>query len=199
MLRYDSSASRYDNRDWRYNNRNGRYDNAVSFCDRGLGDDTRPRCGAGRRWIALVLCRSDFIAPSGAAGESGATQSSPHQRKPILLDMGIQWDAHGNVRPTPPAKTNAERQAAFRARNPDYYRLLQARRRARIDAGAEAKGFAALYMARMFPKMPLMLPAPEQATATCLDGMAEINAIREALRAPRQEAVPIPGPRSHAA
>src|SRR4051812_12661378 len=59
----------------------------------------------------------------------------------------------------PGPKTNAERQRAFRKRHPDYYRILQAKRRAAVDAIIEVRvGVEAILNA--YRSSPLMLPAP---------------------------------------
>jgi len=60
--------------------------------------------------------------------------------------------------------TNTERQRQFRRRHPDYYRLLQAKRRARSKAWLAAyllaqRTEAAEAMAAVQPE-PLALPAP---------------------------------------
>lgn len=61
-----------------------------------------------------------------------------------------------------PPKTNAQRQREFRQRNPDYYRILQAKRRAPLKA---MKAQRAVIQRMMFElsRMPLMLPAPIEA------------------------------------
>jgi hypothetical protein len=63
-----------------------------------------------------------------------------------------------------PPKSNTERQREFRRRHPDYYRLLQAKRRARSKAWLAAyrlaqRAEAAEAMAAVQPE-PLALPAP---------------------------------------
>ena len=59
--------------------------------------------------------------------------------------------------------TSSERQRQFRERNPDYFRTYHAKRAAErklaFAAMQDAQRVEAI-RAMMFPKMPLMLPAP---------------------------------------
>ncbi len=66
-------------------------------------------------------------------------------------------------RGTYPPVSNTERQRQFRQRNPDYYRLLQAKRRAPIKAARAARRAAQHALAaeaRAAVRTPLALPAP---------------------------------------
>src|SRR5687768_3103944 len=82
--------------------------------------------------------------------------------------------------------TNAERQAAFRERNPGYYGRLHAKRRAAVRALAAARAAAAV-PART---EPLMLPAPVE--MPLFPGINAIPATLDALR----ESVLLPLPMS---
>ena len=57
------------------------------------------------------------------------------------------------------AMTNAQRQAAFRERHPDYYRQYRLKQRARVLA-IRAELAAARQAARAAVREPLALPAP---------------------------------------
>ena len=96
--------------------------------------------------------------------------------------------------------SNTERQRQFRERNPDYYRRLQAKRRARVKVGS-AQLLAEVNLAISEPialpapveaiaiparPFPLMLPAP------VVDPLMEsLNQLAAALNA-RREAVEVP-------
>ena len=77
------------------------------------------------------------------------------------------------------AVSNTERQRQFRERHPDYYRRLQAQRRAPLKAlrakikAEQAERFA-VEMAAM-KREPLMLPAPVETIE--IPGMTTIEAI----------------------
>jgi hypothetical protein len=110
------------------------------------------------------------------------------------------------MRPAPPPKTNAERQQAFRERNPDYCRLLQRRRRAKIKEGAarlleahrlEQERLRALYVAAINPPMPLMLPAPVETSE--IPGMTIPLIQRELVPLQAQAPSPSPAAKRHAA
>jgi hypothetical protein len=55
--------------------------------------------------------------------------------------------------------SNYQRQVEFRARNPGYYGRLHRKRKAQRLALREAKR-REQFIAKLFPKLPLMLPAP---------------------------------------
>ena len=147
----------------RYDNRPLRYDpHLVCYDNQGICYDTR-------------AIRYD----------KGAISSKESRRNADSRVM--QFNADGTVLPKRPPKTNAERQREFRRRNPDYYRLLQAKRRAPVKAfraALRAKKSEAARVAEIlhaYRTMPLMLPAPVEAIEipgiTCLP-------LRDAVRVP---------------
>jgi hypothetical protein len=99
----------------------------------------------------------------------------------------MQWNADGSVTPSPPPMTNAERQREFRLRNPDYYRLLQAKRRAPLKAARAARrremaaGARVAAILHAYRTLPLMLPAPVETIE-----IAGITAL------PLRAAIPVP-------
>jgi hypothetical protein len=103
--------------------------------------------------------------------------------------MGMQWDAMGNARPSPPPKTNAERQAAFRERNPDYYKLIQRRNRARLKAHRlelQRREAAAKVLKRALLALPAPVERIEIPGMNAIPAAGELEAMREAV------AVPVP-------
>ena len=80
-----------------------------------------------------------------------------------------------------PPVSNTERQREFRRRNPDYYRRLQAKRRAALRAYGATRAIVAAWA-----KPPLMLPAPVELLV-----IPGVNAIPQTLAAAR-ELAPLP-------
>jgi hypothetical protein len=105
MLRYNTAVLRYNTGLLRYNK-----------CPPSTA---APACGAAACVPAAVLSH-----PPRGLHDRNESDQAPPCGVPVLTDM--QWDAQGNMRPSPPPPTNTERQREFRRLSPDYYRLLQA-------------------------------------------------------------------------
>jgi hypothetical protein len=166
MLRYNTAVLRYNTGLLRYNK-----------CPPSTA---APACGAAACAPAAVLSHP----PRGLHDRNRSVQAPPCG-VPILTDM--QWDAQGNARPSPPPKTNAERQAEFRRLNPDYYRLYQARLRAATKAARLQRQEAE--RALIAKRQPLLLPAPAETIE--IPGMTTIPTRSVQSTLPTPEPVPL--------
>jgi hypothetical protein len=81
------------------------------------------------------------------------------------------------------AMSNAERQRDFRRRNPDYYRIVHAKRRAKVKAYRAAMLAAAQEQVVVTRREPLMLPAPvKQILIPGMNAIPAMMPVREAVQ-----------------
>jgi hypothetical protein len=136
--RYDKCAERYDTWPVRYDKWAGRYDGRLNSARRRADVvDTMAR-----------VKRATLMAVPTACFPPGTRPNGPLPPGPM---------------PRPPAVSNADRQRAFRKRNPGYYARLQAKKRASVKAAVTAQREARAKAAEgaAVPRTePLMLPAP---------------------------------------
>jgi hypothetical protein len=97
------------------------------------------------------------------------------------MPYGMTFPPDFIPRGSSPAMSNAERQRQFRKRNPDYYRLLHAKRRAASKARF-AEYMAAQAQVQAVRREPLMLPAPvEEILIPGMNAIPTSMPVREAV------------------